>query len=130
MTAPPLNARDRPLPRRIALDSFSPHLCTETRAAATPQDAARFLKVPVSWVYEHIRPEGADRLPFVKLGKYLRFDARDLRAYSDTKRAEIHQPPPSPLTVSGSGGRVLPTRDRHEPLPLLANAENGPRPNV
>ena len=54
----------------------------------TPQDAARFLKVSVSWVYEHIRPEGADRLPFVKLGKYLRFDARDLRAYIDAKRAE------------------------------------------
>ena len=29
-----------------------------------------------------------DRLPVVKLGKYLRFDARDLRAYVDAKRAE------------------------------------------
>ena len=54
----------------------------------TPQDAARFLKVSVSWVYEHARPDAQDRLPFVKLGKYLRFDARDLRAYVDAKRAE------------------------------------------
>jgi excisionase family DNA binding protein len=54
----------------------------------TPQDAARFLKVSVSWVYEHVRPESPDRLPFVKLGKYLRFDSRDLRGYIDTKRAE------------------------------------------
>ena len=54
----------------------------------TPQDAARFLRVSVSWVYEHVRPEAPDRLPFVKLGKYLRFDARDLRAYVDTKRVE------------------------------------------
>ena len=54
----------------------------------TPQDAARFLKVPVSWVYEHVRPEAQDRLPVVKLGKYLRFDARDLRAYVDARRAE------------------------------------------
>jgi predicted DNA-binding transcriptional regulator AlpA len=54
----------------------------------TPQDAARFLKVSVSWVYEHVRPEALDRLPCVKLGKYLRFDARDLRAYVDAKRAE------------------------------------------
>jgi excisionase family DNA binding protein len=54
----------------------------------TPQDAARFLKVSVSWVYEHVRPDAQDRLPFVKLGKYLRFDARDLRAYVDAKRAE------------------------------------------
>jgi len=53
----------------------------------TPQDTARFLKVSVSWVYEHVRPEAPDRLPFVKLGKYLRFDARDLRAYVDAKRA-------------------------------------------
>jgi excisionase family DNA binding protein len=54
----------------------------------TPKDAARFLKVSVSWVYEHVRPEAQDRLPAVKLGKYLRFDARDLRAYVDAKRAE------------------------------------------
>jgi hypothetical protein len=34
----------------------------------TPEDAARFLKVSVSWVYEHVRPEAQDRLPVVKLG--------------------------------------------------------------
>ena len=55
----------------------------------TPQDAARFLKVSVSWVYEHVRPEAQDRLPVVKLGKYLRFDARDLRAYVDAKAGRI-----------------------------------------
>ena len=54
----------------------------------TPQDAARFLKVSVSWVYEHVRPDTTDRLPFVKLGKYLRFNVRDLRAYVDVRRAE------------------------------------------
>ena len=59
----------------------------------TPQDAARFLKVSVSWVYEHVRPEAQDRLPVVKLGKYLRFDARDLRAYVDAKRAESQRNP-------------------------------------
>ena len=59
----------------------------------TPQDAARFLKVSVSWVYEHIRPDGAERLPCVKLGKYLRFDARDLRAYVDAKRSESQRKP-------------------------------------
>jgi excisionase family DNA binding protein len=59
----------------------------------TPQDAARFLKVSVSWVYEHVRPECQDRLPAVKLGKYLRFDARDLRAYVDAKRSESQRNP-------------------------------------
>jgi excisionase family DNA binding protein len=52
----------------------------------TVHEAAQFLKVPVSWIYEHVRPESHDRLPFLKLGKYLRFDARDLRAYIDAKR--------------------------------------------
>lgn len=53
----------------------------------TVREAARFLKVPVSWIYEHVRPESHDRLPALKLGKYLRFDARDLRAYVEAKRS-------------------------------------------
>ena len=53
----------------------------------TVHDAARFLNVSVSWVYEHTREDADDRLPFVKLGKYLRFDIRDLRAYIDEKRS-------------------------------------------
>jgi excisionase family DNA binding protein len=53
----------------------------------TVHDAARFLNVSVSWVYEHTRDDADDRLPFVKLGKYLRFDRTDLRAYIDAKRA-------------------------------------------
>ncbi len=52
----------------------------------TVQDAARFLKVTVSWIYEHVRDDAEDRLPVLKLGKYLRFDLRDLRAYVDAKR--------------------------------------------
>jgi hypothetical protein len=44
----------------------------------------------VSWIYEHVRPSAHDRLPVVKLGKYLRFDRRDLRAYVDAKRAASH----------------------------------------
>ena len=57
-------------------------------ALLTVQDTARLLKVSVTWVYEHVRPDAEDRLPFVKLGKYLRFDRRDLRAYVDAKRSE------------------------------------------
>jgi len=52
----------------------------------TASEAAEFLRVPVSWIYEHVRPEAHHRLPFVKLGKYLRFDVRDLQAYIDAKR--------------------------------------------
>lgn len=59
----------------------------------TVRDTARLLKVSVTWVYEHARPESRDRLPFVKIGKYLRFDARDLRAYVDAKRADSGRNP-------------------------------------
>jgi excisionase family DNA binding protein len=53
----------------------------------TVQETAQFLKVSVSWIYEHVRPDAEDRLSVVKLGKYLRFDRRDLLAYIDSKRA-------------------------------------------
>lgn len=52
----------------------------------TANDAARLLHVTVSWVYEHTRDDAEDRLPFVKLGKYVRFDRTDLREYIDAKR--------------------------------------------
>src|SRR5438477_2427409 len=59
----------------------------------TVNDAARLLHVSVSWVYEHTREDAEDRLPFVKLGKYLRFDRVDLRAYIDAKRHASKIPP-------------------------------------
>ena len=61
----------------------------------TVQETAQFLKVSVSWIYEHVRPDAEDRLPVVKLGKYLRFDRRDLLAYIDAKRAASRRQPRS-----------------------------------
>ena len=52
----------------------------------TVHDAARLLNVSVSWVYEHTRDNADDRLPVLKLGKYVRFERRDLRAYVEVKR--------------------------------------------
>ena len=79
-----------------ALPSVEPPQATEPAAAVvanalgdqllTVNDAARFLHVTVSWVYEHTRDDAEDRLPFVKLGKYVRFDRTDLRAFIDAKR--------------------------------------------
>jgi excisionase family DNA binding protein len=43
----------------------------------TVDDMAALLKVSKSWVYEHTRGRHqprADRLPFVKIGKYVRFE--------------------------------------------------------
>ena len=59
----------------------------------TVQETAQFLKVSVSWIYEHVRPDADDRLPVVKPGKYLRFDRRDLLAYINAKRAASRRQP-------------------------------------
>ena len=50
----------------------------------TVSEIAAFLKVPVSWVYERTRRRGLERLPHVKLGKYLRFDPAEVRGWLQT----------------------------------------------
>lgn len=50
----------------------------------TVDEVARLLKVSRSWVYEHTRARGvprSERLPHIKVGKYVRFDSRALRAF-------------------------------------------------
>ena len=47
----------------------------------TVADLAGMLKVPVSWVYEHVRRRGKERIPHLKLGKYLRFQEAEVRAW-------------------------------------------------
>ena len=52
----------------------------------TVEDVAALLKVSKSWVYEHTRARNAPRsaqLPHVKIGKYVRFDPRLVRAFID-----------------------------------------------
>ena len=54
----------------------------------TVAEVAALLKVPRSWVYEHVRSRGtsrSERLPHIKIGKYLRFDARAVRAFLEKK---------------------------------------------
>ena len=54
----------------------------------TVDEVAALLKVPRSWVYEHTRARGtprAERLPYIKLGKYLRFDPRAVREFIQKK---------------------------------------------
>ena len=47
----------------------------------TVSEVARLLKVPKSWVYDHVRPSARPLLPHVKLGKYLRFRRQDLEDF-------------------------------------------------
>ena len=55
-------------------------------ALLTVHEVAEFLRVPASWVYECTRRHGRDRLPHVKIGKYLRFRLSDLETYLETLR--------------------------------------------
>jgi excisionase family DNA binding protein len=58
---------------------------------ATVDEVAALLKVSKSWVYEHTRARGtprSERLPHVKIGKYVRFDPRLVRAFLD-RRARL-----------------------------------------
>ena len=50
----------------------------------TVDDVASLLKVSRSWVYEHTRSRGTartDRLPYIKIGKYKRFEPRAVREF-------------------------------------------------
>ncbi len=56
----------------------------ELHELLTVEDVAALLKVSCSWVYEHTRARGssrAERLPFIKIGKYKRFDPRAVREF-------------------------------------------------
>ena len=63
---------------------------TQLYELLTVADVAALLKVSKSWVYEHTRARGAprsDRLPHVKIGKYVRFDPQLVRAFLDRRSA-------------------------------------------
>ncbi|HWI17312.1 MAG TPA: helix-turn-helix domain-containing protein [Vicinamibacterales bacterium] len=54
----------------------------------TVDEVAMVLKVSRSWVYEHTRSRGiprSERLPHIKIGKYVRFDARAVREFLEKK---------------------------------------------
>ena len=52
----------------------------------TPVEAAEILRVKLSWLYQHTRRRSQDRIPFVKVGRYLRFREQDLLAYIESRK--------------------------------------------
>jgi len=61
---------------------------TDLHELLTVDDVATILKVSRSWVYEHTRSRGiprSERLPHIKIGKYVRFDARAVREFLERK---------------------------------------------
>ena len=68
----------------------SPGNDSELHELLTVEDVAALLKVSRSWVYEHTRSRGtarAERLPYIKIGKYKRFDPVAVREFI-RRRAE------------------------------------------
>ena len=63
---------------RMLAENANPNLQDELLTVA---EVAELLKVPVSWVYERTRRRGVERIPHLKLGKYLRFHACEVREW-------------------------------------------------
>jgi excisionase family DNA binding protein len=55
----------------------------ESRRLLTIQEAAQFLAISVSTLYGWVWQR---RIPFVKIGRALRFDLRDLEAFVEVNR--------------------------------------------
>jgi len=58
----------------------------------TVDDVAALLKVSPSWVYEHTRSRGTsrtERIPHIRLGKYVRFDPAAIRAFLERKKCQL-----------------------------------------
>lgn len=53
----------------------------------TPQEVAELLGVPLSWVYKRTERGASNRMPHVKLGKYLRFERAALERWLDQRAA-------------------------------------------
>jgi excisionase family DNA binding protein len=57
----------------------------------TVADVAALLKVSKSWVYEHTRARGtprSERLPHIKIGKYVRFEPQLVRAFLERRTVD------------------------------------------
>ncbi len=52
----------------------------------TVEEVAEMLRVPKSWVYGRTRKRGVERLPHLKLGKYLRFEEVAVREFLERQK--------------------------------------------
>jgi excisionase family DNA binding protein len=73
--------------RNVGLDRPE-HSAADLHELLTVDEVAALLKVSRSWVYEHSRSRGvphSERLPHIKVGKYVRFDPCAVRAFLQRK---------------------------------------------
>ena len=67
--------------QRVAMD-----LLGKRNELLTVKEVAAILRVPVSWVYERTRRRGSEQLPYIKMGKYLRFRLPEIEQYLEQLR--------------------------------------------
>jgi excisionase family DNA binding protein len=53
----------------------------------TPQELAKRLKVPLSWVYKQTAQDGPDSMPVLRCGHYLRFSWQEVCTWMRSNRA-------------------------------------------
>ncbi len=55
----------------------------------TVEQVAEMYQVPKSWVYGRTRKRGVERLPHLKLGKYLRFEEGAVREFLERQKVSV-----------------------------------------
>jgi excisionase family DNA binding protein len=59
---------------------------TNDNRLLTLKEAAEWLQVPASWIYQRTHAGASERIPFIKLGRLLRFDRAELQHWLDDRR--------------------------------------------
>lgn len=52
----------------------------------SPEELSEFLNVPLSWVYARSRERGPGAIPRRKLGRYVRFDLKEVESWIDKQQ--------------------------------------------
>lgn len=52
----------------------------------TLKQAAEWLQVPASWIYQRTHAGATEKIPFIKLGRLVRFDRAELQGWLDARR--------------------------------------------
>lgn len=59
----------------------------EVERMLTPNELAKRLQVPVSWVYSRTRVKGANTIPMIRIGKYCRFVESEVLQWLKSQQA-------------------------------------------
>ncbi len=60
----------------------------EKQNYVTAKEMAEILRVPISWIYQNTSAGKKNGIPFVKVGKYVRFDVQKVRSYFEQQKVE------------------------------------------